>query len=1020
MVIVWTNNYLRAVSTMYKIHFSSFLKQTSRCYTKFYFSKSGGGAQRILPLFLTAAMILLSIRANAQTPPTGCNHWEIEICADVKPPANIGQNCGPNAFPHNPCDAVYYYIYLSKTGSQNNINDVEHFAFVEFNLSGSVIVTPNTLATSRVLSTINVTKSLDCSPAGLNAPNDPASPLYALDDLGPTNKKFSFKVIDSGAAVDWDVYGRRLLCVLAIDAFPGEIIELGALSANVKFYNGNICTLPIDGCDAPIPSFQVPVSDACTGVGLRLRQGQAVDDPIPGYPKRKKIPVYAFSFPTATTVLQRLDFLMRVSGAMQMTGVSIEPGLFQAKALDIYDESAGANINKRIFADFRDVTVEASSTPTPENTLFYILLDGPVLSSDCGTTTVAFTDYRRLQLASNGYCCQPSVTGLPQDVEWSSSPCPDHCTNLEVRAKEASSIPQNADPCHSVFFDVDIKSSTTKTYTEGTVRVEVKYSGTLTWSASSSFSSYCSNLGNCVEAEQVGPGLLQLTFSIDGITNINLTGTQPNNLIRFGFDATDACIEAVVFRDAIFTEQNATLECLPNTVSEVNSGVLSDDICITSLTMTYELHFGPEMQEVEYRVANQAPSSASPNLNPFTCERIGFAVGKGSSAICACDLPNEFQWVYPSKDDNPLNGVTTYDLVLISKHILGLELLDSPYKLIAADANKSGSITTFDIVELRKLILGIYGTPTAPWIYPSYRFVDKSFSFPNPLNPFQTAFPEYVRVTVPPLGAVAAFKGVKIGDVNNNAIGANLLFMEDRDVKTTPLGFVSQQGRKGQIVRVPVFTQDILECNAWQMEIGYDPSEWNLTNVIWTSPMGEIPERHWQTQSLGSLRLMAYSALGDLVRLPKGIPLFYLEGELLKEVDNLTIHLEDTRRDFSSEVYSTSGNTLAFSLEMTVGTQMTILPPLNEEVQQKEIWSAEVYPNPAGRAFRVQVLAPENGKCTIRFFSPLGQRVAEYAQNLVSGENVITSTNFPELEVGQYILEVETSWGKKLLRLVKN
>jgi hypothetical protein len=64
--------------------------------------------------------------------------------------------------------------------------------------------------------------------------------------------------------------------------------------------------------------------------------------------------------------------------------------------------------------------------------------------------------------------------------------------------------------------------------------------------------------------------------------------------------------------------------------------------------------------------------------------------------------------ITPSKDDNPLNGVSTYDLVLISKHILGIESLNSPYKMIAADANKSGSITTFDIVELRKMILGIY------------------------------------------------------------------------------------------------------------------------------------------------------------------------------------------------------------------------------------------------------------------------------------------------------------------------
>jgi hypothetical protein len=99
--------------------------------------------------------------------------------------------------------------------------------------------------------------------------------------------------------------------------------------------------------------------------------------------------------------------------------------------------------------------------------------------------------------------------------------------------------------------------------------------------------------------------------------------------------------------------------------------------------------------------------------------------------------------IEPEKDDNPLNGVTTYDLVLISKHILGLEPLNSPYKMIAADANKSGSITTFDIVEIRKLILGIY---TELPNNTSWRFVDKSFSFPNANNPFQTAFPEVISV----------------------------------------------------------------------------------------------------------------------------------------------------------------------------------------------------------------------------------------------------------------------------------
>ncbi|MFN5788630.1 MAG: hypothetical protein ACK469_07710, partial [Bacteroidota bacterium] len=45
--------------------------------------------------------------------------------------------------------------------------------------------------------------------------------------------------------------------------------------------------------------------------------------------------------------------------------------------------------------------------------------------------------------------------------------------------------------------------------------------------------------------------------------------------------------------------------------------------------------------------------------------------------------------VTPSLNKGFLNGVSTYDLILISKHILGNQPLNTPYKLIAADVNNS-------------------------------------------------------------------------------------------------------------------------------------------------------------------------------------------------------------------------------------------------------------------------------------------------------------------------------------------
>ena len=121
--------------------------------------------------------------------------------------------------------------------------------------------------------------------------------------------------------------------------------------------------------------------------------------------------------------------------------------------------------------------------------------------------------------------------------------------------------------------------------------------------------------------------------------------------------------------------------------------------------------------------------------------------------------------ISPIKNTNPLNGVTTYDLVLITRHILGVEILDSPYKIIAADANRSGTVTTLDMVFIRKLILNI--DQSFPNNY-SWRFVDKNYQFVNPLNPTAEAFPEVVNINNLSGDFTADFIAIKIGDVNNS------------------------------------------------------------------------------------------------------------------------------------------------------------------------------------------------------------------------------------------------------------
>jgi len=163
--------------------------------------------------------------------------------------------------------------------------------------------------------------------------------------------------------------------------------------------------------------------------------------------------------------------------------------------------------------------------------------------------------------------------------------------------------------------------------------------------------------------------------------------------------------------------------------------------------------------------------------------------------------------VIPERDVAPLNGVTTYDLVLISQHILGLMPIASPYRLIAADANRSGSVTTFDIVEFRKLILGIYTNLPAN---KSWRFVKKNFVFPDPLNPFKTALPEKITATAILGDSLNQdFTAIKVGDINGSAVVNNLVGTEDRDGEATLFfDLENKTVREGDVVELKLMPSE--------------------------------------------------------------------------------------------------------------------------------------------------------------------------------------------------------------------
>lgn len=181
---------------------------------------------------------------------------------------------------------------------------------------------------------------------------------------------------------------------------------------------------------------------------------------------------------------------------------------------------------------------------------------------------------------------------------------------------------------------------------------------------------------------------------------------------------------------------------------------------------------------------NQVCSGPAPsaNVEGFIENELGASLGGVKVAVgdalfsftdnggnyMLADLPTQDNYqVTPQYDADYRHEVTGLDIVLISRHMLGIEILDSPYKLIAADVDNDGQITVFDILEIQKVLMYVNNS------FPnntSWRFIDADHVFLDPTDPFASTFPEIYDISnLLNDRSDINFIGLKVGDVNSTA-----------------------------------------------------------------------------------------------------------------------------------------------------------------------------------------------------------------------------------------------------------
>ena len=310
-------------------------------------------------------------------------------------------------------------------------------------------------------------------------------------------------------------------------------------------------------------------------------------------------------------------------------------------------------------------------------------------------------------------------------------------------------------------------------------------------------------------------------------------------------------------------------------------------------------------------------------------------------------------------NEDYLNGVSTLDLVLIQRHILGLQHFDSPYKMIAADVNNDFDITALDLINLRKLILGIYEELPEN---NSWKSVDSNQKLTIQNAWHYKTYLEFENLTEPI--NEADFISVKIGDVNNSA--------------STKLGQKMPKNNSLSIIDLVFDKSTVEKDEEVELELISNSSELYAYQMTLAIPGFEV------------LGIEGYNFKNDNAGMYEDkLTLSYDGISPLGAGKILTIKLKAiaSQKDISDRIKITSDIT---SAEAYVGEMLNVVnisDASNSNDNQLILYQNR--PNPFTDYTTIEFVLPESELIKLEFFNISGQLLHEITIEGVKGNNSI-------------------------------
>ncbi|HLF64409.1 MAG TPA: T9SS type A sorting domain-containing protein, partial [Saprospiraceae bacterium] len=452
-------------------------------------------------------------------------------------------------------------------------------------------------------------------------------------------------------------------------------------------------------------------------------------------------------------------------------------------------------------------------------------------------------------------------------------------------------------------------------------------------------------------------------------------------------------------------------DCEDLGVSLVELWVIDDngntDFCIVTLTIQDNFDVCPETNQQQAIVTGTISTSLSEHVPGVSVNLVGSNLpptltnDNGEYAFPPMPFGGAYR-VEPILDTNHKKGISTLDLILLQKHLLGIQALDSPYKIIAGDANHSETLSAMDIVVLRRLILGI--TQVIP-NNTSWRFVDALYQFSDPLNPLLEAFPETYEIGSLDGDMDVDFIAIKVGDMNGSAMSS--ILANSIETRQAP-GMIDmllqdQHLRSGETTTVEILCHRIGEIQGMQFTLEWNPQYMDITPIPGSAL---LTDAHWNIEHLHQGMLPVSWTRYDVDQNGNTTALLTLNVFAKKEISLSHVELRISEAVTPIEGLLEDGR---------MAVPKLVIHSWHTET---ELLMYQNQPNPFTHKTIIPVLLPEAMPLKLEVFSPDGKMVHREEINGNSGYNTFLLDAMMLQGQGVYTYTISTDTEYRTLRMI--